>query len=150
MEFSETTKKYWTEQDFKDLEKCGNPTELLAIAMRVIGRMPKENLGQVCGPITSGGKGNFVDNMALFNETIKRLHSDGHNVFDQMPFEDPMQSLKTKPDGKSENILIDFYQPIFKSGYIKKLYFMPDWESSKGARWEHDLANELGIEIVYL
>lgn len=150
MEFSETTRKYWTEQDFKDLESCGNPTDLLGVAMRIIDRMPKENLGQVCGPITTGGKGNIVDNLKFFNETIKKLQLEGYNIFDQMPFEDPMQSLKNKPNGNYKDILLDFYYPVFKSGHIKKLYFMPGWENSKGAVWEHDIAKELGIEIVYL
>lgn len=150
MEISELTKKYWSEEDFKDLGKCENPTDLLSVAMRVIKRMPMEGLGQVCGPITTGGMGNIKDNLNLFNETIKKLQREGVNLFDQMPFEDPMQSLKDKPNGNYQNILIDFYQPIFKSGYIKKLYFMPGWENSNGARWEHDLAKELDIEIFYL
>lgn len=46
--------------------------------------------------------------------------------------------------------------PVAMSKCIKalvdcsKVYFMPCWKDSKGARIEHDLASGLGIEIVYL
>ena len=40
------------------------------------------------------------------------------------------------------------YRTIFSSGLINKALFLPDWESSKGARWERDLVTELGLEIL--
>ena len=49
-----------------------------------------------------------------------------------------------------EAILDDFYSPIFNSGLIKEFYFMPNWQSSKGANWEHNEANRLGIKVSYL
>jgi len=70
-----------------------------------------------------------------------------------MPFEEPMQKLKTKLTSKGEylsNILTDFYYPIFESGLISTFYFMPGWQTSFGAKCEHKKAKELGIKIVYL
>lgn len=107
---------------------------------------------QVCGPIGTGGLGNVKDNLNAFNIVIHDLQAQGLNVFDQMPFEWPMQVIKFNLDQSiyPEAILTDFYLPLFESGKIKTFYFMKDWKSSKGANWEHAKAIELGIKIIYL
>ncbi len=151
MEISDTTKKYWEEQDWKDLEEAKSFKDLFVIAKRVIYRMPHP-LVQVCGPIATGGLGSIEANLNAFNETIKELQAEGKSVFDQMPFEDPMQKLKTMIENKDymNTIFTDFYYPIFDSGLISELYFMPNWNTSVGATKEHDKAKESGIKIVYL
>jgi len=88
--------------------------------------------------------------MNVFNETIKKLQSEDLNVFDQMPFEDAIQVLKEKLGLEKlvEDLQNKFYLPIFKS--VSVLYFIPGWETSTGAIWEHEKDKELGIKIVYL
>lgn len=152
MEYSEATTKYWTEQDFKDLEGVKSNKDLFVIAERIIERMPKPFV-QVCGPITTGGLGSTQANLEVFNETIKKLQSQGLNVFDQMPYESTMQRLQDELNNKGDylhNILTDFYFPLFNSGFITAFYFIPGWESSFGAKKEHEKAKELDIPIVYL
>ncbi len=152
MKFSEKTKEYWKEKDWQDIEKAESISDLYVIAKRIIDRMPKPFI-QVCGPIATGGLGSIEKNLNAFNDTIIKLQDQGFVVFDQMPFEAPMQKLKeklTKEDEYLFDILNDFYLPIFKSGIISQFYFMPGWESSFGANWEHKIAKELGIEIKYL
>jgi len=152
MEFSEITKQYWKEKDWQDLESSLSVKDLYTIAERIISRMPKPFVG-VCGPIATGGLGSFEKNINFFNQKIKELQSKGFVVFDQMPFEEPMQRIKSEDLKKGDyqnDILNDFYLPIFKSGLVSQFYFIPGWESSFGANWEHKLAQELGIEIVYL
>ncbi|MCM2339106.1 MAG: DUF4406 domain-containing protein [Burkholderiales bacterium] len=152
MEISEITKQYWTKEDWENLEKVESAGDLYIIAQDVISRMPKPFV-QVCGPIATGGLGSLDANLNLFNETIKELQNEGLSVFDQMPFEDSMQRLKKKITSKSEvvtTILTDFYYPIFESGLISAFYFIPGWETSFGAKCEHEKAKELGIKIVYL
>jgi hypothetical protein len=151
MEFSEITKKYWEEKDWDDLKKAQSILDLYAIAIRVINKMPRP-IVQVCGPIANGGLGSVEANLNVFNETIKDLQKKGVNVFDQMPFEEPMQVFKTKFPKEIifRSIMEDFYLPIFKSGLISTFYFIPNWETSLGSKWEHEKAQELGIEIKYL
>jgi Domain of unknown function (DUF4406) len=148
MEISEITKKYWTPQDLVDLEKCEDPSSMHAIARRIIDRMPRP-IVEVCGPIGSGGLGNLEANLTLFNKTIQELQANGLHVFDQMPFEYPMQALKKKLADPMQ-ILNEFYLPLFESKEIATFYFIPGWESSVGSNWEHDLGKKLGIEIIYL
>ena len=92
MEISTKTLGYWTPEDFLKLEKAETYTDLHAIAEVIISRMPKP-FGQVCGPIATGGLGSIEANLHAFNETIKKLQSEGYVVFDQIPFEEPMQKI---------------------------------------------------------
>jgi hypothetical protein len=151
MKLSKKTKQYWWENDWKDLENAKSVADLHAIAERIISRMNKP-LIQVCGPIGTGGLGSVEKNLNVFNDTIIKLQEKGFDIFDQMPFEDQMQNMKKKfsSDQVVENILNHFYLPIFKSGAISTFYFMPGWQTSIGANWEHEEAQKLGIKIVYL
>ena len=151
MILSEKTKQYWQENDWQDLEKSENIKDLYVIAKRIIDRMPKPMVS-VCGPIATGGLGSINKNLEFFNNTIIKLQNNGLNVFDQMPFEGMMQKLKDKMGLESciKSIVDDFYTLIFESGYISTFYFIKGWESSNGAKWEHDMAQKLGIKIIYL
>ncbi len=152
MQFSEATTRYWRDEDFKDLEKVKSIKDLFFIAERIIDRMPKPFV-QVCGPITTGGLGSTEANLKVFNETVIKLQNQGLNVFDQMPYESTMQRLQDELVEKGDylhNILTDFYFPLFNSGLISAFYFIPGWESSFGAKKEHEKAKELNIPIVYL
>ena len=81
------------------------------------------------------------------------------SFFSQIPFEEALwrvQALLAEtnpavyPKGAGNPLLELFYRPLFESGLIGSMYFIKGWESSDGARWEHDLAVELGISIFYL
>ncbi len=140
------TKQYWTEEDFKELEVAKTFAGLRLVAQRVILRMPRP-IVQVCGPISTGGLGNVPDNLQIFQAYIERLQNRGINVFNQMPFEGPMGRIKLAQTdrGGEKGILYDFYLPLFQSGLISKLYFMPNWYDSIGASWE--LAQAVRLQI---
>ena len=152
MQFSEITLKYWQEKDWEDLANAKSIPDLFTIADRIINRLPLP-IGQVCGPITNGGFNSIEKNLDFFNKNIKNLQSKGLNIFDQMPFEETIQKFKAEEQDKEkvyQSIIYDLYLPIFKSGKIKTFYFLPNWQTSKGAIWEHETAEELGIEIKYI
>ncbi len=142
--------KYYTQEDLDYINRARNFIELSEIALRVIRKMPQP-IVQACGPIATGGTGSLEMNLKIFGNFIQALVRDGKNVFDQMPFEEPMQRLKKEEWYRGgDQVLVEFYLPIFESGLIKRLYFIPRWETSFGASWEHEQAIRLGIEIVYL
>lgn len=150
-EISATTKTYWKQNNLEDLEKIQSFSEMFSIAQDILSRMP-ERLGQVCGPITTGGYGSKEENLKFLSKSINNLQDQGIDIFDQMPFEETVHRLFE--DGALQqthaDILNNFYLPLFSSGKITTLYFVQGWESSKGACWEHDKAKELGLSIVYL
>ena len=152
MELSNITKQYWTEKDWHDLEDVKTVKDLYIIASIIVNRVPTPRV-QVCGPISTGGKGSIENNLEVFNDRIKELQKEGLNVFDQMPFEGPMHKMVldyTKKDEYLDDILTDFYLQRFESGNISELYFLPDWKSSYGAKWEHEQAERLKLKITYL
>lgn len=142
---------HWRDHHFAALNGVQTFSEMKEIALDILRSMPHP-VSQVCGPISTGGAGSIEKNLKRFEAAIRFLEAAGLNVFDQMPFEAPMQRVKTLsvyadyPTG----ILEEFYLPIFESGFVKKLHFLPDWQTSFGARWEHDQAHRLGIKIEYL
>ncbi len=151
MELNNHTRQYWEEKDLLNLEQAETVEQMFAVGFRVLKRMPQP-VGQVCGPISTGGRGSILENLIAFNETIVLLQSEGKHIFDQMPFEEPMQRVKNAfpPNVYATTLLTDFYLPLFESGFIKKLYFLPDWQSSTGARWEYEQAQRLGLEVEFL
>ena len=132
------------------MERADTYKDLSIIAMDILYNMQKPVL-IVCGPISTGGKGNVQANLEVFHKTIQKLTDMDKNIFNQMPFEKHLGRLQAKSEGskeeKNQALLDGFYKPLYKSGCIKKFYFIHGWESSQGARWERDMAKELGIEV---
>lgn len=151
IKYSQKSLSYWSEADIKVIETCDTFAGMLAVAFRILDRMPRPVI-QVCGPISTGGRGSVSANLEYFNDAIHRLQEKGVHVFDQMPFEIPMQKVKELYVGRTyiTEILTDFYLPLFKSGKIEGVYFLPDWQSSRGSVWEHEHALKFGIPITYL
>ncbi|MCF7866207.1 DUF4406 domain-containing protein [Candidatus Woesearchaeota archaeon] len=143
--------KFWFDEDLRDLKKATSFKEIGVVALRVQSRMPYD-LMQVCGPISSGGHGSIEKNLDYFHRVIKMLSENNDCVYDQLPLEDAIRCVVDLLDDKftPKDLLMDIYLPLFESGKIKKLYFIHGWESSKGAKWEHNKGKELGIEIIYL
>ena len=142
---------YYQPEDFKKLELVVSFSELFPIAEEIIKRLPPP-ISQVCGPISTGGLGSIEKNMQRLEETVEHLHRSGLTVFNQVPFESPMNRILAakKSDGYDHSLLTDFYLPLFESGLVHVLHFLPDWQSSTGASWEHEQAKRLGLKIIYL
>ncbi|OHA15585.1 MAG: hypothetical protein A3H57_03285 [Candidatus Taylorbacteria bacterium RIFCSPLOWO2_02_FULL_43_11] len=143
--------KYWTKDIYDELEKVNDFEHLFPIGLKVIKKMPQP-ISMVSGPISTGGKGSIEKNLKVFERAIDLLSEKGHNVFHQLPFQGVMIRLGTswKGQGYCMPLLTEFYQPVFESGYIKTVHFIPGWEKSFGAKWEHEQCGRLGIERIYL
>lgn len=156
MELHRSVRRYWTSQDRKDIKHAQTFKGLARVGCRILRRMPSP-VGQVCGPITTGGAGSVAKNILVFQNAIEDLQRSGKNVFNQLAFEKPLWKIMKefprqwgRPNKKDLQLLEQFYGTLFGSGLIKTFYFIPGWEYSFGACWEYGKANELGIEIVML
>lgn len=132
----------------KQLQQSESFDDLLKVAMMIL-TTTHEPLAMVSGPISTGGKGSIEANILAMQEYIEELEQSGEIIFDQTPFEEPIQRLKNKEAAYDYELLNDFYLPIFESGHIKKMFFMQDWESSTGAKWEYEQMIRLHIEKNY-
>ena len=140
---------YWTKERIGAVAKLTSFTEMAQFGLELLKTLPRPII-QVCGPLSTGGRGSFELNLLAFDETIDMLIAAGHTVFDQRPFEIPILALKSTTVDYDHRILDEFYLPLFQSGMIDEMHFLPDWQSSKGATWEHGIAEQYGIKIVYL
>jgi hypothetical protein len=148
--------KYWTDADRKAFIEAKSFKDLAALTVAMLERRP-HSFHMVSGPISTGGVGTRSGNQHVFAAVIERISArDGLPVFSQIPFEDKILELKNawfeKNPGESYcmPVLLDFYEPIFKSGKIAALHFIHGYESSRGAVWEHDGCDEWKIERRYL
>lgn len=143
---------YWQDHHRERISKAENYKELFLIAENILRAIPPP-VGQVCGPISTGGVGSVEIHVQRFETAINHLLGRGINMFNQIPFQREMFRILSKREadqGYDHSLLNDFYLPIFESGLVHTLYFLPDWESSTGARWEHQQANRLKINVEYL
>lgn len=154
---------YWEVSDYKLLYQTKSLEGLLDIALKMLRKMStsySRPVEIVCGPISTGGiltnegTADIQANKIRFYKTVKKLQKEGLNVFDQMVFHEAMEKIfvssgLTSPEF-NKKLLHEFYLQIFESGFIKKKNFIHDWKSSWGANFEHNQAEKLGIEIMYL
>ena len=143
---------YWQEQHYQALKSARSYNDLSAIALDILGAMPQP-VGEVCGPISSGGR-SIEENLAVFSKVNDKLTREGKYIVDLVPFEIAMRAMK-RESGLSHieanlALLEGFYLPIFKSGKVSELYFIPGWQASHGASWERDRALEFNIKIIDL
>jgi hypothetical protein len=139
-----------TSEDLFDAQSFENLAHIALAELQSLG----DNVSIVCGPITTGGRGSIKENVRVFGACISKLSETGV-LFNQVPYEGSIARLrevweKEGNTGYCMPILETFYAALFASGHITKAYFIPGWESSFGARWEHDKMKEHGVEIIYL
>lgn len=147
---------HWTPVDRIILGKARTFKDLADLAISIIARMPS-GIEMVSGPISTGGVGSINGNRRVFEHVIEILVNERKaNVFSQMPFEDKMVEFykawhAENPEEKyCTPILDDFYERVFSSGKIVALHFINGWESSFGAKWEHDNCIRWNITRKYL
>lgn len=145
--------EYFNKKHERQLESVSDYLSASNIALEIISKMPQP-LNQVCGPITSGGKSSIKENLETFEKTIYKLRDQGEIIFNQLPFEKTLEKIWRNDNRKlrEKNLVLlkDFYFPIFKSGFVKSLYFIHGWKESFGASWEHEEASYLGLRTKYL
>jgi len=142
---------YWAPSDFKLLNKAKSFEDIGKVALRVQNRMPIP-ISQVCGPISTGGKDSIKKNIKVFENTIKKLKTQGYIVYNQLPLEESIVKIKESLGDKFDvlELLNEVYLPLFKSKKIETLHFIYGWQSSFGSTWEHQTAKKLNININYL
>jgi hypothetical protein len=141
---------FFTPNDHAEIATADTYEALRDIALHVLHAMPAR-VSMVCGPISTGGLGSLEKNLSRFNHAISLLVSCNVNVFTQMPFEEAIRQIRGSglPYENGLSLLETFYLPIFSSGRVARLCFLPDWESSLGTTWEHERGKELRLEHTY-
>lgn len=109
-------------------------------------------VAMVCGPISTGGLGSPEKNLEVLDGAVQNLKARGIKVFEQHPLEKHIRRLcdakmfEAYKKGDMQ-LLEEIYLPLFKSGYIHELHFVPLWRTSIGTTWEYEQAEKLEIKI---
>ena len=141
---------HYLAKDIEAIDKAVTFEELCQIALVILSRLGS-GVGMVCGPISTGGTGSKEKNIEIFAKHIEMLRIQGCKIFSQLPFEKVMwRIMKTPYYNNGYQLLDKFYLPIFESGLVETLYFIPGWKGSLGTTWEHEQAKRLGLQIIYL
>ena len=160
--------KQTTDQEQINITYADSYQELCGIALTQLERMhsvwqarqdkqhPLPPIGVVCGPISNGGvgRGDREVNLQVFGVAVASFQHEREGFFfSQMPYEDVIGDLKRadiiklgKPVADLK-LLTEFYLPLFESGKIGEMLFLPDWQTSSGATWERRQGERLGISI---
>jgi hypothetical protein len=146
----------WEQRDVEDLASSRDFNHIGEIVLKVLLRSTR-SVTMVSGPITSGGTQCKNQNLERYRKAMKFVASQGKHVFNQLPGE---QALKKRFDHWMANrqneadycwpLLEGVYAPLFTSGRVERLAFMPNWHTSTGSKWEHDMASHYDISIEYL
>ncbi|MES2088114.1 MAG: hypothetical protein V4467_03960 [Patescibacteria group bacterium] len=141
--------KYWTAKNYEDVEKAEVFSELFVVASEILNSIP-EPVALVSGPISTGGLGSIEKNLEVMARNIAALEKKGVHIFNQLPFENKFKEFSKNSKEYYTPILDHFYLPLFQTGKITKIFFVPGWETSTGAKWEYEQAEKLGIEKILL
>lgn len=117
--------------------------------LRRVKKLAGRPLVQVCGPISTGGLGDRTRNVQRLSLAIHACAYRKLPVFNQLMFEDMVARFSPDhhPDAYDWRILEKFYLSVLYSYLIDTLYFLPDWQTSKGARWERAMGEELRLNM---
>jgi hypothetical protein len=99
---------------------------------------------RICGPLTSGGKG-YDENFARFAAATRILTEKGYTVFDYFDHDD--EEVIKALNLPWPVVMEHYHRPILETGLITTAFFLPEWQSSHGATWEHEMAEALNLEI---
>ena len=145
-------KQYVLKPEILKMKKAGHFRELTPIAIQIASRLSRP-VTQVCGPVSTGGRGSIEKNMKALEDAVLFVENQGFSVFDQAIFEKHLWRISRLPALKNADeylLLNSFYRPISLSKKLQYLHFIPGWQGSIGAIWEHNLGKSLSIKIVYL
>lgn len=125
-------------------EKQQRLHELADIAIARLRELPQPVV-RVSGPLTSGGYG-YEENHRRFLFAQAKLRDQGYTVFDYFEgHHDEAQIVELELPW--EEVMEHYHHPIMATGLITTVFMMPKWRESNGATWEHQFAEELGLQI---
>jgi hypothetical protein len=146
-----------TKKQLARIDTCKTFRQMSRIAINSINNAIKKEkkpfIIELCAPISTGGKKDIPKNLAAMHKAIQLLKNLPYTLFNQLPYEDKIGSLKADRAKKrgikiayDVSILVDFYEEIFERDLVDMLVFMPNWRSSFGACWEHCKGQKNGIK----
>lgn len=125
-------------------EKCIVLKKLASLAIDRLKELPQPVV-RVSGPLTSGGYG-YEENQRRFIVAQEKLREQGYTVFDYFEGNHDERHI-IELSLPWEKVMEYYHRPIMATKLIESVFMMPRWKESNGATWEHQFAEELGLNI---
>jgi len=145
--------EYWTDVYKEALKKTGTLEDVLLIAGSVLFNMKKtdrRDIVMVCGPISTGGFGNYKANMLYLKQAIYIAVVHGLFVFDQTRLEEAVGRIAGNGYDRNTQYSIDTIKDlchgILNTGCIRKGLFLPGWANSAGTCAQRRIFANLEIQ----
>lgn len=109
-------------------------------------------IGYVSGIISSDGPDKIAENRIRLNRITDLLRStEQFPIFSAVDiFSDHIYEVCSRDGRKSNSDFINFWRSVLKTKLITDIFMTPRWEESEGATDEHNIAEQLGLNIHYL
>jgi hypothetical protein len=107
--------------------------------------MPLANtLVYISGPVSGATPESIASNLKVFEEAQRLLLSMGCDVFNPALIQGPIDPLK-------DEALWQYYMHFCVRALPEcdSIFMLPGWQNSKGAKWEHRIADMLGLPKFY-
>lgn len=142
---------HWTAEQLAFLGTIEDLDHLGDFALAQIREIRPAPLVMVCGPMTSGGLPTYEANAERFRNVHVQLHCENVTFYNQLPLQAVTKRVTTHHSGGEycTDILERIFRPLLESDYIYKVIFLPEWERSRGAAREHEIAQAKGLIIEY-
>lgn len=121
--------------------KGQNHQELLAeLTEKAIQRLESmtKPIVRICGPLTTYGV--YEENLRRFAQATDILTKKGYTVFDYFEGEDEERIREAEISW--DDVMEHYHKPILAAGLMDGAFFLPHWEESSGAVWEHDFISK--------
>lgn len=134
------------------MKRCVTFGGLSEVSLSLLARLRAEATSNHCiclvsGPISTGGFLDREKNLKVLDAAIDFVIDMGQvAVFDQLVFEPHFHRVvETLGRNHWSALVPTFYNPLFASGLIQRLYLLPNWQTSQGAIWERNRAIHYSI-----
>lgn len=131
---------FWNDMIEDACLECATMRELALVAKDALSivrqKMRNAPIAMISGPITSGGLGTEVLNVAVHGECVRIAREHKVVAFDQIRFQPHMDRIVGDAGTDAARRMRDeFYNSVMGSGSISLLLSLPTWQTSRGATW---------------
>ena len=136
------------------MQHCGSldvADAVIITALKTRREAGHPRLGFVAGIISSDGPEHIDENFAGLDAFTSRIKSVVDYPLLSAPWAFTVEQF-ARLEAKSRGP--DFWEPfwgrILRSMHVTHMFFTPRWTASRGARYEHQVAQELGLVVHYV
>ena len=141
-------------KELKSVTNLDQTSKIVLSMLKDLKDSKESRIGYVAGVVTSDGPEKIDENVRNLINCTKNIRKQYNfpifsstDIFDKK-FIENLDEMSLPPKIFEERFLY-FWEKILESGYVTDIFLTPGWERSRGAKFEHNIANNKRLEIHY-